>query len=188
MSSDPQAPAFSAAPAPAPAPKQGTSGLAVAGLILAFLIAPLGFLLSLIAVFKTGKGRAGGRGLAITGVVLGLVFSIGGGVVIAKALDKVTTIADPGCTLAKSAINDNEAGLSNSTTITATLPKVIAGLTDAEAKAKHDDVRAAVKVLKDDYTAALEGVNTGKLPDDFVTKSDADTDAFNKICSLEGGN
>ncbi len=47
------------------------SGLAVAGLVLAFVAAPLGLVLSLIALGMTGRGRERGRSLAVGGTVVG---------------------------------------------------------------------------------------------------------------------
>jgi len=54
------------------------SGLAVAGFILAFLCGPLGLLLSLIAFvqIKTSKGRLRGEWLAVTGVIIGVLFLV----------------------------------------------------------------------------------------------------------------
>src|SRR5690349_18962710 len=88
---------------PPAAPAQlGTSGLAIAGLILTFLIAPLGFLLSLIAVFKTGPNRAKGRGLAITGIIVSLLIIAGSTAAVVKLAN--STLVDPGCTAGKTAI------------------------------------------------------------------------------------
>src|SRR4051794_3415095 len=86
----------------APPPQPGTSGLAIAGLILAFLVAPIGFILSLIAIFKTGKGRSKGRGLAIAGVVISALL-IAGGITVAVVVAN-STLADPGCVAGKAAI------------------------------------------------------------------------------------
>src|SRR5690348_14271082 len=82
---------------------QGTSGLAVTGLILAFLAAPLGFLLSLIAVFTTGQPpKKKGRGLAIAGLIVSVLI-IGGTTTAIVALSK-STLADPGCSAGKDAV------------------------------------------------------------------------------------
>lgn len=60
----------------APAPSQaGSSGLAVSGLVLAFLVPPLGALLSLAALLVLGKSPRKGRGLAVAGLLVGLVLS-----------------------------------------------------------------------------------------------------------------
>ena len=163
----------------APPPQQGTSGLAIAGLILAFLVAPVGFILSLIAVFKTGNGRSKGRGLAIAGIIVSVVIIGGVSALVAAAVN--STVADPGCTAGKDAILQ-----SSSTPDAAALQKTIDGLNAAAAKAKHDDVRAAMKALADDYTQLLSGTKTGNIPAGIVDKVTADGAAIDKLCTIGG--
>jgi Domain of unknown function (DUF4190) len=52
---------------------QETSGMAIASLICAFLIAPVGVILGHIALnqIKDSNGQLGGRGLAIAGLIVG---------------------------------------------------------------------------------------------------------------------
>jgi hypothetical protein len=66
-----------AAPPPAPT-SQGTSPLAVAGLVLAFLLPLIGAILSFVALGQTGRGKRTGRGLAIAGAVIGTLLTLGG--------------------------------------------------------------------------------------------------------------
>lgn len=160
-----------------PAPQQGTSGLAVTGLIFAFLVAPLGFLLSLIAVFKTGAGRAKGRGLAIAGLVISVLI-MGGGAALGYALAS-STVADPGCTAGKQAIIDG-----SKSTDAAALKNTIDGLTAAAAKAKHDNVRAAMKGLADDYSKFLDAAKTGNVPAGMEAKIEADGKTIDSLCSI----
>lgn len=65
------------APVPAaPATSGGTSGLAIAGIIIDFFIAPLGLILSIVA--KSQAKKAGLRSTAATvGIVLGIIFTVG---------------------------------------------------------------------------------------------------------------
>jgi hypothetical protein len=179
MSLDEQAlPPFNEQSHPAaPAPQPGTSGLAVAGLIFAFLVAPLGFILSLIAVFKTGAGRRKGRGLAITGLIVSVLIIAGGATVAAVVLN--STVADPGCVAGKSAILDN------STTVNAkSLQATVDGLKAAVAKAKHDNVRSATSALADDYTQLLKATKTGNVPTGLEDKITKDGDTFDSLCSI----
>jgi hypothetical protein len=162
---------------PAPQPQPGTSGLAIAGLILAFLMAPLGFILSLIALFKTGAGKRKGRGLAIAGLIVSVLIMAGGltvGLLVANS-----TVVDPGCTAGKTAILDSANNAD---------PKSLQGTVDslnaAAAKAKHDDVRAATKALADDYAQMLKGMQSGKMPDGIVEKVGTDGAKFDSLCSL----
>lgn len=60
-----------ATPPPAPA----GNGLAIAGLVLAFVVAPLGLILSIVAAVKLGKAGAS-KGLAVAGIIVGAVITI----------------------------------------------------------------------------------------------------------------
>jgi len=162
-----------------PPPPPGTSGLAIAGLILAFLMAPIGFILSLIAVFKTGKGRSKGRGLAVAGLIISTL--IIGGATTAVVLAANSTVADPGCVDGKAAIISGGASADP-----ASLKTTIDGLNAAAAKAKHDDVRAAMKALADDYAQMRDGIATGKLPAGLKEKIDADGATIDSLCTIGG--
>ncbi|RSM72596.1 hypothetical protein DMB66_05515 [Actinoplanes sp. ATCC 53533] len=162
-----------------PPPPRGTSGLAIAGLILAFLMAPVGFILSLIAVFKTGKGRSKGRGLAVAGLIVSTL--IIGGATTAVVLAANSTLADPGCVAGKAAI------VSGGTSVDpASLKTTIDGLNAAAAKAKHDDVRAAMTALADDYAQMRDGIATGKLPAGLQEKIAADGATIDSLCTIGG--
>lgn len=60
---------------PTPYTSPAGQGLAVAGLVLAFVIAPLGLILSIVAAVKLGKAGAP-RGLAIAGIAVGAVITV----------------------------------------------------------------------------------------------------------------
>lgn len=62
----------------APDASGSTSGLAVVGLILAFLVPIVGLVLSLVALGRTGERKAGGRPLAVIGTIVGGLFTLGG--------------------------------------------------------------------------------------------------------------
>lgn len=54
-----------------------TSTKATLGLVFAFLVAPLGLVLSIIAMKETRSGARGGHGLAVAGAVIGALGSMG---------------------------------------------------------------------------------------------------------------
>lgn len=172
----PPPPGHQGFPPPQP-PQQGTSGLAIAGLILAFLVAPIGFILSLIAIFKTGAGKAKGRGLAIAGLIVS-VLVIGGFTAIVVAAAN-STVADPGCTSGKQAILDNA-----SNTDPTNLQPVIDQLNAAAAKAKHADVRNAMKAIADDYTQVQNGTKTGQMPPGILDKIKTDAQKVDDLCTV----
>jgi hypothetical protein len=161
---------------PAP-PQRGMSGLAITGFILAFLIAPLGFILSLIAVFTTGAAKARGRGLAIAGVIISLVIMIGVGSIV-FAISK-STVADPGCVAGKEAILN-----APKEPDAKALQGMIDDLNAAAAKAKHDDVRNAMTALATDYKSLLDGIKAGKLPDGILDKVGADGQKIDDLCTI----
>lgn len=55
--------------------KRRVSATAVTGFVLALVMAPVGFVVSLCALPRTGRNKARGRGLAIAGVVVGAVLT-----------------------------------------------------------------------------------------------------------------
>jgi hypothetical protein len=163
----------------APPPPQRTSGLAIAGFILAIVVAPIGFVLSLIAVFKTGAGKAKGKGLAIAGIIISLVIMAGTTVLIIAAAN--STVADPGCIDGKNAIINNSATINEQT-----LQKTVDELNAAAAKAKHDDVKAAVQAVADDYKQMLTAVKTGQVPPNLLDKVSADGAKLDSLCTIGG--
>lgn len=71
---DPVAPVPPAAPAGAAAAKTNT--LAIVGLILAFLVSVAGIIVSAIALGQIKRTGEGGRGLAVAGVIVGIVVTV----------------------------------------------------------------------------------------------------------------
>lgn len=162
---------------PAPPQQRGTSGLAITGFILAFLIAPIGFILSLIAIFQTGAAKAKGRGLAIAGIVISLII-MAGGIAIVVAVSK-STVADPGCVSGKAAILKAPQQPDQ-----ASLQGMIDDLNAAAAKAKHDNVRNAMKALADDYSSLLSGIKSGNVPAGIVDKVTTDAQKIDDLCTI----
>lgn len=171
-----------------PPPPQGTSGLAIAGLILAFLFAPIGFLLSLIALFTTGKGRKQGKGLAVAGLIVSMLAMGIVGVLVATVLKNVATVADPGCTQGKDVIltNADLGGGTDPDVTTTKLQALITGLDKAATAAKHDEVRTAMKDLANDYRELLKSVSTGDVPDALSAKVDQDANRIDELCTIGG--
>ena len=76
-----QQPAYGQQPsgwAPAPQQPQGTNTMAIVGFVLAFLVSPVGLVLSIIGLRQTGRRHEGGRGLAIAGIVIGALGTLFG--------------------------------------------------------------------------------------------------------------
>lgn len=197
MTTTPEAPAptppgpagYPYPPAPgAPTQEQGTSGLAIAGLILAFLLAPLGFVLSLVAVFTTGGGRKKGRGLAIAGLVISVLLSVGGVIAVFATVGKnVATIADPGCTKGKTVLLNAPTAAADAATAKKQLQTVIDGLNGAAAQSKNNDVRNAMKTLAEDYAQIVTALNNNTdVPPGVMDKITTDANAIDDLCTLGG--
>ena len=60
---------------PGTPPSTPGNGLAITGLVLAFLVAPIGLIISIIAAVRLGKARAP-KGLAIAGIIVGAVITV----------------------------------------------------------------------------------------------------------------
>ena len=162
---------------PPPAPNRGTSVLAIVGFIFAFCGGPLGFILSTIAIFQTGRDKKKGRGLAVAGVVISLVM-MAGSTAAYIALSRATAL-DPGCTDGKAAIL-----ASDPTADPTDLQTTIDALNAAADKAKNDDVRDAMRALAGDYADMKKGVETGNLPDDIVTRIATDAARVDELCTV----
>lgn len=72
----PETPAPVIPPTPAPVAVDPTKGLSIASLILAFIVAPVGLVLGIVAMIKSKKlGRP--NGLAIAAIILGALGTVG---------------------------------------------------------------------------------------------------------------
>ncbi|HEX6497782.1 MAG TPA: DUF4190 domain-containing protein [Micromonosporaceae bacterium] len=168
-------------------PEQGTSGLAIAGLILAILVAPIGFILSLIAVFTTGGDRKKGRGLAVAGLIISLLLMAGSVAFFMTVGKNVSTLADPGCTKGKSVILNAPTASNDATELKKQLQDQIDGLTAAAAQAKSDNVRTAMKTLADDYGQIVKAMDANSdMPPGLQDKITKDANAIDDLCTIGG--
>jgi hypothetical protein len=170
-----------------PQPNRRTNGLTIAGIILAFVAAPIGLVLSIVGLVQAGRRGQKGKGLAIAGIVISLLVMTGGAVAIAAASKTVAKLADPGCTTGKAAILDNAPKISNPDTIEDGLQATITGLNSAAGKATHADVRNAMTTLSADYTTLLDSIKTGTVPDDALqAKVETDGKKVDSLCTIGG--
>lgn len=56
-------------------PQKKTNGLAIASLIVAFIVAPVGAILGHVSLGQIKKNNEGGRGLALAGIIIGWAFT-----------------------------------------------------------------------------------------------------------------
>ncbi|HZU56925.1 MAG TPA: hypothetical protein VFA06_13720 [Actinocrinis sp.] len=188
-------------------PQQEKNGFSIAGIILCFL--PLfGLIFSILGLVRSGKIGGKGRGLAIAGLVLSLVF-VGGYAAIGVALSKSTQL-DPGCTSAESSFRSmqskltadgnkltsdggNQATLQSDLVLLNTdLTNMKSALDNALGQAKKQEVKDKLQALDTDLTTMLNGLkalqsgDTGQL-DAFQTAANRigpEADAVDSICSF----
>lgn len=155
-----------------PAPPASTSSVAVVALCL-FWVPAVGLVLAIIGMVKTAGGKARGRGLAITALVLSVLVTAVA-VVGAVAVGAKTSALDPGCTHGKRAVleqgkqieADNKKG--DRKAVNADFQTLLNQLAKAATEADRDDVRAAVQAVHDDYAALFSGNgDSGKLSTDL---------------------
>ncbi len=174
----------------APAPQQGTNGLAIAGLILAFLMWPIGLILSIVALVQTRRRNQKGRGLAIGGIVVSVLAGVLSIVLIVAAfatVKNIDTIADPGCTSGKAAVLKLDNLPSNDVPkMKAQLQQAVADLNTASAKAKDARVRDAMKTMAGDITQLLQGLDSGNMPAGMEDKMTRDGSKIDELCTIGG--
>lgn len=77
-----------------PGDDRSTDVVSVLGLVLAFLLAPVGLVLSIVGLFRTSGGRRKGRGLAVAGVVVSIVVTLLTGLAVAALVLFGRAVAD----------------------------------------------------------------------------------------------
>jgi hypothetical protein len=125
--------------------------------------------------------------VAIGGIIVALLLSIGGIAFVATVGNKVSTLTDPGCTTGKAAILDNASKISGSDPagVKSGIQATVDGLTSAASQAKHDNVRSAMTALRDDYQKLIDAINNGTQPDPSLQdKITADANAIDALCTV----
>ena len=79
-----------------PSAPRKTNTMAILGLVFAFVFSPLGIVFSAIGLSQIKKRREGGRGLAIAGLVLSIIFMLIGVLIFVFAFAAVQQAAETG--------------------------------------------------------------------------------------------
>jgi hypothetical protein len=149
-----------------------TSAVAIVALCL-FWVPVAGLVLSVIGMVKTARGKAKGRGLAITALVLSILVTAAA-VLVGAAIASKPSALDPGCTRGKTAVLDQSKKLTVDTqkgdtnAVQTDLNTLISDLAKAASDSKRSDVRSTVQAVHDDYAAIAAGNdNQAKLTTDL---------------------
>jgi hypothetical protein len=189
-----------------------TSRTAIWGFVLAFLVSPVGLVLSAVAVRRTRQRGEKGRGLAIAGLVLSLVFLATGALVLASgALDRLTEqlrtatggttapvslpSAGPApanvleaCTALMPALQGSEASMAAATTDEQAAQVVVDMHTAVITAAGAPDptFQAHLGTLAADLRSLLTAFDTGEVPTGLEQTMEQDSFLVGKDCGLAG--
>jgi hypothetical protein len=190
--------------------KQG-NGFAVAGIILAVLVAPLGLIFAIVGLVKSGARGGAGKVLSIVAIVVSLI--VGGSVTAGIVALNNSTAADPGCIAAESSaqtmdstMNADDNAISRDANNPAAektdlkkfgdhLQTFIAQLNAAEAEAEHQSVKDKIGQLSGDLSGmltALQAIEKGDTSqvskvDSYANLLNSDGTAIDQLCVPFGG-
>ncbi|GII28082.1 hypothetical protein Pmi06nite_15240 [Planotetraspora mira] len=184
----PQSPYPYADPGAAPQPRT-TNGLSIAGFILAFFVAPIGFILSIIGLVTAGRRGQKGKGLAIAGIIISLLAMVAGVALVVTVFKNAATILDPGCTEGKAVILSEDATnlSSDPETLKKQLGTTVDKLNAAAAKANSDDVRKSLTALASDYDSLVKALENKEAPPaDLQTRVTQHGNDLDALCTIGG--
>ncbi|NUR62460.1 MAG: DUF4190 domain-containing protein [Catenulispora sp.] len=149
-----------------------TSSMAIVAVCL-FWVPVVGLVLSIIGMVKTAGGKARGRGIAITALVLSIIVTLLAALV-GVAIGSKTSALDPGCTRGKRAVIEQakqveaDQAKGDQAAVGKDFQNLLDQLARAVSESDRNDVRAAVQAVHDDYAAILAGDgDTDKLRNDL---------------------
>lgn len=192
---------------PPSGPQQRSNGFAVAGIVLAILLWPLGLVFAIIGLVKSRSRAGAGKVLSIVSIVVAVVVGAASTSLIAVVGN--SPAADPGCISAENAfqsilnkLSSDESAMSAGTNnpalekaaigkFTADAQTLVTKLNAAEAEATHQSVRNAIGKASGDLSTmltALRAVENGNVSQlgTLETKANAmagDGTAIDNICS-----
>jgi len=187
-------------------PEKRGNGFAVAGIVLAFLLAPLGLIFAIIGLVKSGARDGAGKVLSIVAIVFSLI--VGGLGTVGVVAISNSTVADPGCRAAEngaramtSTMKADDQALSKDGNNPAAektdlkkfgdhLQTFLTQLNAAKAEAKHQSVKDKIGQATGDLSGmltamqAVEKGDTGQANkvDFYANKLDSDGTAIDQIC------
>ena len=164
-----------------PSPPSVTSAVAIVALCL-FWVPLVGLVLAIVGMVKTARGKARGRGLAITALVLSILVTavaiIGGAAIASKP-----SALDAGCRNGKSAVLDQSKKIDadskrgDTNAVQSDVTTLVNDLAKAAGESKRGDVRSTVTAVHDDYAAIAAG--TGDQ-----AKLDSDLHEMDHLCTI----
>ncbi len=164
------------------------NGLATASLVLGILgVSVIGLILGIVGLGRAKKvGR--GKGKALVGIILSVLWLAGQITVGVYIGTHVAKAADPGC-VAVNAFVDNDKAFDEAAgspeNLKAEFQRIVAGLRDSAAKSNNSEARAAINKLADDFQELLDALTNATPPaEDLQTRVEADGNAVDKACGV----
>lgn len=158
-----------------------TSAVAIVALCL-FWVPVAGLVLSIIGLVKTAGGKARGRGLAITALVLSVLVTAAA-VLVGAAIASKPSVLDSGCIHGKTALSeqskqmDADSAKGDTKALQADITTLADDLAKDAAKSKRGDVRSALLAAHDDYAAIADGRGD-------ADKLNSDLDQIDHLCTI----
>lgn len=165
----------------APPQPRVTSSVAIVALCL-FWVPLAGLVLSIIGLVKTAGGKARGRGLAITALVLSILVTAVA-VLVGVAIASKPSVLDPGCIHGKTALSeqsklmDADSAKGDTKALEADITTLADDLAKDASRSKRSEVRAALLAAHDDYAAIASGHGD-------ANKLNADLGQIDHLCTI----
>jgi hypothetical protein len=186
---------------------QKTNTMAILGLVFAFVFSPLGVVFSAIGLKQTKERREGGRGLALAGLILSIVFILIGIVVavlmlavVAPAVEKATqaqeaaAVEDPtgvvaACEIIVPAVVDLDSQMATVTGpegYAQVMSALGAAIEAAAGQTTDPEFIAHVQTLSGDFQQAADAVSNGEDPTFLQDALATDGTAIDDDCAAAG--
>ena len=189
---------------------QKTNTMAILGLVFAFVFSPLGIVFSAIGLKQIKERREGGRGLALAGLILSIVFVLIGilFVILAATVfsaaveqasqDAAAPPAEPAadvdgvvaaCEVIVPAVVNLEADLANVATpedYAAVMTNLRTTMESAASQTTDPTFTAHVQTLSADFQQAVDAVNAGEDPSALEGALTADGTQIDNDCAAAG--
>lgn len=190
---------------------QKTNTMAILGLVFAFVFTPLGLIFSAIGLKQIKERREGGRGLALAGLILSIIFLVIGILIVVLALTVFSTAVKEAQSQAAASASSSTAGDAkgvvgacgvivpavvnlqsdlSSVESPEAYATVMGGLrTTMEAAAAQSTDKtfvAHVKALSADFQKAIDTVKAGGDPSSLESVLTADGTQIDKDCAAAG--
>ena len=190
-----------------PAGSRKTNTMAILGLVFAFVFSPLGVVFSAIGLKQTKERREGGRGLALAGLILSIVFILIGILVavlmlavVAPAVEEATqaqgaaAVEDPtgvvaACDIIVPAVVGLDTQLAGVTTpedYAGVMTALSAAMEAAAGQTTDPEFIAHVQTLSADFRQAADTVADGQDPSFLAEALATDGTAIDDDCAAAG--